>query len=81
MSILRKAIAARRAEIRLYDINIFNFEHVARQIGVDTDYREFRESLLDRVAAERHEKRKAEMVLAALEAQRQALPWWRRRFA
>jgi len=77
-AILSNAISDRRAEIRLYDVNIFNFRHVAAQIGEGQRYTELKADMLRRIGEEQHQKGVAAMVLEALTEQRRAVPWWRR---
>lgn len=78
MRLINKSIQGRVEECRLYDVNIFNFEHAAEQIGSDESLQDFKRELLARAAGERHEKRKAMLILDALRAQRDSLPFWRR---
>lgn len=62
-------ITARENEIAVYDINIANYEHVIAATEGDPEMAEFSQQLRERIAGERHERRKAELVLNALKSQ------------
>lgn len=62
-------ITARENEIAVYDINIANYEHVIAATGGDSSMAEFAAELRQRIDAERHERRKAELILNALRSQ------------
>ncbi len=62
-------ITARENEIVVYDINIANYEHVIAHADHDSTLSEFLEGLRGRIAAERAERRKAELILNALRSQ------------
>lgn len=64
-------ITARENEITVYDINIANYKHVLDNVSVtDTvTLKDFLTGLHERIAAERLERRKAELILNALRSQ------------
>ena len=78
MKIISPAIKARREEIRLYDVNIYNYQHMLRSLAGKPEFGDFCDELRARIGAEHHEKQKALAVLAALESQRKLAPWWKR---
>lgn len=64
-------ITARENEIAVYEINIANYLHVIAATRDDDTMVEFVQQLKERIASERHEMRKAELILAALKAQQE----------
>lgn len=78
--VLTENIIARENEIMMYQINIDNYEWaVANEDFTDDDpatqqqMEEHRDRLMEGIKNEKREKRKSEMILAALEAQLAAL--------
>jgi len=67
--IITTAIAARRQEIALYEVNIANFTHMIGQITEGDELANWKTELERRLADEQREMRKSVMVLQALEAQ------------
>jgi hypothetical protein len=69
MNTLKQAIKGRVAEIQMYELNIFNYEHAADQIGSDPTLQEFKQHLCALSKSDRVELRKAQIILNALKAQ------------
>lgn len=62
-------ITARENEIAVYDINIANYLHVITAAADEPAMAEFIDGLRQRIDAEQLERRKAELILAALRSQ------------
>ena len=77
MKTIKQAIKARKEEIELFDVNIFNYEHAIESIEGGGEYGYFKEELQKRLEAEKHQKGKAEIILSALLAQKKAKSFFR----
>jgi hypothetical protein len=63
------ALTAREREVTEYQVNITNFELALRLVGDDDDLQPFKQQLQDLLVSSRLEQRKAQIMLAAIQAQ------------
>lgn len=68
-SVLVSAVPVREQEITDYQVNIDNFERAIAKIGDDEELRSFKEHLVARLATERLEQRKAQIMLEVIKEQ------------
>lgn len=67
--ILQAALQQREKEVTEYQVNIDNFRRAIEKIGVDEELQGFRDQLIARLASERIEQRKAQIMLEVIKEQ------------